>query len=161
MSYIQIIREQLVKTNIDDLWNFMSSPKNLQKITPQNMGFIITSNNKDEIMYPGMIISYKVTPILNIPLTWITEITQVKNKKFFVDEQRVGPYKMWHHEHIFKVQDNGVLMKDIITYIPPFGILGEVANYLFINKRVNEIFDFRSKVLEEIYNTSNKDWCAN
>ena len=161
MSYTQIIREQLVKTNIDDLWNFMSSPKNLQKITPQNMGFIITSNNKDEIMYPGMIISYKVTPILNIPLTWITEITQVKDKKFFVDEQRVGPYKMWHHEHIFKVQDNGVLMKDIITYIPPFGILGEVANYLFINKRVNEIFDFRSKVLEEIYNTSNKDWCAN
>ena len=161
MSYTQIIREQLVKTNIDDLWNFMSSPKNLQKITPQNMGFIITSNNKEEIMYPGMIISYKVTPILNIPLTWITEITQVKDKKFFVDEQRVGPYKMWHHEHIFKAQDNGVLMKDIITYIPPFGILGEVANYLFINKRVNEIFDFRSKVLEEIYNTSNKDWCAN
>jgi ligand-binding SRPBCC domain-containing protein len=157
MSYTQIIREQLVKTNIDDLWNFMSSPKNLQKITPQNMGFIITSNNKEEIMYPGMIISYKVTPILNIPLTWITEITQVKDKKFFVDEQRVGPYKMWHHEHIFKVQDNGVLMKDIITYIPPFGILGKVANDLFINKRVKEIFDFRSKVLEEIYNTSNKD----
>ena len=161
MSYTQIIREQLVKTNIDDLWDFISSPKNLKKITHQNMGFIITSNNKDEIMYPGMIISYKVTPILNIPLTWITEITQVKDKKFFVDEQRVGPYKMWHHEHIFKVQDNGVLMKDIITYIPPFGILGEVGNYLFINKRVNQIFDFRSKVLEEIYNTSNKDWCAN
>ena len=160
MSYTQIIREQLVKTNIDDLWSFMSSPKNLQKITPQNMGFIITSENKDEIMYPGMIISYKVTPILNIPLTWITEITQVKDQKFFVDEQRVGPYKMWHHEHIFKVQDNGVLMKDIITYIPPFGILGELVNYLFINKKVNEIFDFRSKVLEEIYNGSNKDCCS-
>ncbi|MAW21324.1 MAG: hypothetical protein CMD16_02870 [Flavobacteriales bacterium] len=161
MAYTQIIREQLVKTNIDDLWSFMSSPKNLQKITPQNMGFIITSKNKDEVMYPGMIISYKVTPILNIPLTWITEITHVKEKNFFVDEQRVGPYKMWHHEHIFKVQDNGVLMKDIITYIPPFGILGKLANYLFINKRVNEIFDFRNKVLDQIYNTTNENCCAN
>tara|TARA_X000000368_G_scaffold10460_1_gene8364 strand:+ start:46 stop:531 length:486 start_codon:yes stop_codon:yes gene_type:complete len=161
MAYTQIIREQLVKTNIDDLWSFISSPKNLQKITPKDMGFIITSKNKEEIMYPGMIISYKVTPILSIPLSWITEITQVKENKFFVDEQRVGPYKMWHHEHIFKVQDNGVLMKDIITYIPPFGILGKLANYLFINKKVNEIFDFRSKVIEEIYNTSNKDCCTN
>ena len=161
MAYTQIIREQLVKTNIDDLWSFMSSPKNLQQITPQNMGFIITSKNKEEVMYPGMIISYKVTPILNIPLTWVTEITHVKDKKFFVDEQRVGPYKMWHHEHIFTVQDNGVLMKDIITYIPPFGILGKLANYLFINKRVNEIFDFRNKVLEEIYNTGSNDCCTN
>tara|TARA_B100001758_G_scaffold247953_1_gene269048 strand:- start:39632 stop:40117 length:486 start_codon:yes stop_codon:yes gene_type:complete len=159
MAYTQIIREQLVKTNIDDLWSFMSSPKNLQKITPQNMGFIITSKNKDEIMYPGMIISYKVTPILNIPLTWITEITHVKDKKFFVDEQRVGPYKIWHHEHIFKVQDNGVLMKDIITYVPPFGILGQLANYLYIKKRVNEIFDYRNEILEKIYNIGHNECC--
>ena len=152
MAHTQIIREQLIKTNIDDLWNFMSSPKNLQKITPKYMGFIITSNNKNEIMYPGMIISYKVTPFLKIPLNWITEITHVKEKKFFVDEQRLGPYKMWHHEHIFEIKDNGVLMKDIITYIPPLGILGKLSNYLFINKRVNEIFDYRNSVLDQIYN---------
>ena len=153
MSYTQIIREQLVKTNINELWRFMSSPKNLQKITPQYMGFNITSKNDDEIIYPGMIISYKVTPIMNIPLTWVTEITHVKEKEIFVDEQRIGPYKIWHHEHIFKIQDNGVLMKDIITYIPPLGILGKLANHLLINKRVNHIFDYRNKMIEKIFNT--------
>ena len=155
MSYTQIIREQLIKTNIDDLWGFISSPNNLEKITPNYMHFDITSNNKDQAMYPGMIIAYRVTPLFNLPLKWITEITHVKEKEFFVDEQRIGPYKMWHHEHIFKIKENGVLMTDIITYIPPFGLLGKLANYLFIKKKVIRIFDYRNKIINQIFNNSN------
>ena len=154
MPYTQIIREQLVKTNIDKLWSFVSSPKNLEKITPNYMKFNITSNNKNEAMYSGMIISYKVTPLLKLPLKWVTEITHLEEKKFFVDEQRIGPYKMWHHEHIFKIKENGVLMKDIVTYIPPFGLMGKIANYLFIKRRVNQIFDYRNKIITQIFNNS-------
>ena len=154
MAYTQIIRKQLVKTNIDDLWSFISSPKNLKKITPNYMQFNITSFNKEQEMYAGMIISYEVKPLLNFPLKWVTEITHVKEKKFFVDEQRIGPYKMWHHEHIFKIKENGILMTDIITYVPPFKLLGKITNYLFIKKRVNHIFDYRNKMIEEIFNTS-------
>ena len=154
--YTQVIRKQLINTNIDDLWSFMSSPKNLEKITPESMEFKITSNNGDQLMYPGMIISYKITPLLNFPLRWVTEITHVKEKEFFVDEQRLGPYRMWHHEHIFKIKEDGVLMTDIITYIPPFGLLGKLANNLFIKRRINKIFDYRSQIIERLFNTLNK-----
>ena len=154
--YTQVIRKQLINTNIDDLWSFMSSPKNLERITPESMEFKITSNNGDQVMYPGMIISYKITPLLNFPLRWVTEITHVKEKEFFVDEQRLGPYRMWHHEHIFKIKEDGVLMTDIITYIPPFGLLGKLANNLFIKRRINKIFDYRSQIIERLFNTLNK-----
>ena len=155
-SYTQVIRKQLINTNIDDLWSFMSSPKNLERITPESMEFKITSNNGDQVMYPGMIISYKITPLLNFPLRWVTEITHVKEKEFFVDEQRLGPYRMWHHEHIFKIKEDGVLMTDIITYIPPFGLLGKLANNLFIKRRINKIFDYRSQIIEQLFNPLNK-----
>mgnify|MGYP001488632176 FL=1 len=155
-SYTQIIRKQLINTNIDDLWSFMSSPKNLERITPDSMEFKITSNNEDQLMYPGMIISYKITPLLNFPLRWVTEITHVKEKEFFVDEQRLGPYRMWHHEHIFKIKEDGVLMTDIITYIPPFGLLGKLANNLFIKRRIKKIFDYRSQIIEQFFNPLNK-----
>ena len=155
-SYTQIIRKQLINTNIDDLWSFMSSPKNLERITPDSMEFKITSNNEDQLMYPGMIISYKITPLLNFPLRWVTEITHVKEKEFFVDEQRLGPYRMWHHEHIFKIKEDGVLMTDIITYIPPFGLLGKLANNLFIKRRIKKIFDYRSQIIEQLFNPLNK-----
>ena len=152
MSFTQIHREQLVKTDINTLWEFMSSPKNLETITPESMMFKITSKNKDEKMYPGMIITYIVSPLLKIKLTWMTEITQVKEKSFFIDEQRLGPYTMWHHQHIFKQTEEGILMKDIITYIPPFGIIGSIANLLFIKNKVNQIFDYRNKKINSIFN---------
>ena len=152
MSFTQIHREQLVKTDINTLWEFMSSPKNLETITPESMMFKITSKNKDEKMYPGMIITYIVSPLLKIKLTWMTEITQVKEKSFFIDEQRLGPYTMWHHQHIFKQTEEGILMKDIITYIPPFGIIGSIANLLFIKNKVNQIFDYRNKKINNIFN---------
>ena len=151
MSCSQIIREQYLKTDIQTIWDFVSSPSNLNEITPKDMQFQFISNNKDQKMYPGMIILYKVSPLFKIPLSWATEITHVNEKKFFVDEQRLGPYKIWHHEHHFEKTDDGVLMKDIVTYVPPFGIVGSIANSLFIRKKLNQIFDYREKVLERIF----------
>tara|TARA_B100000963_G_scaffold230103_1_gene200715 strand:- start:188 stop:649 length:462 start_codon:yes stop_codon:yes gene_type:complete len=150
--YTQIIKKQLIKTDIESLWDFMSSPKNLDRITPKEMKFNIKSKNKDQKMYEGMIITYTVTPLLNIPLNWVTEITHIKKNKYFVDEQRLGPYKMWHHEHIFEEKDNGILMTDIITYAPPMGVLGDIANKLFINKKVHNIFNYRKKIIDQIFN---------
>ena len=152
MPYTRIERNQVVKTDLDSLWDFMSSPKNLSKITPKSMNFQITSNNQDEKIYAGMIISYKVTPLLRIPITWITKITQVKEKTFFVDEQKTGPYKIWNHQHIFKEVDEGILITDIITYIPPLGFIGKIANQIFIKDRVNYIFDYRKEIIDKIFN---------
>ena len=153
MSNTIIKRTQLIKTDIDSLWTFMSSPKNLAKITPKYMLFKITSNNANEAIYPGMIISYKISPLLKLQMNWVTEITNVKEKTLFIDEQRKGPYKIWHHEHKFKKTNNGILMIDTISYKPPFGMLGELCNYLFIKKRVNQIFDYRHIMLEKIFHS--------
>ena len=150
--YYQLHKEQKLNAKISDVWNFAVSPKNLQRITPDKMGFEITSKNSEEKIYPGMIITYKVSPILNIKMNWVTEITQVKENKFFIDEQRLGPYKMWHHQHIFIDNDDHVLMKDIVTYIPPFGLLGDMANQLFIKTQLNEIFNYRFVEMNKIFN---------
>jgi ligand-binding SRPBCC domain-containing protein len=115
------------------------------------MGFDITSKDSPDKMYPGLIITYKVSPLLGIKTNWMTEITQVQNKKFFIDEQRVGPYKLWHHQHFVEEIEGGVLMRDIVTYQPPFGILGAIMNSLVIRKKLKEIFDYRFKALEMKY----------
>lgn len=129
--------------------DFISSPANLKEITPKYMGFDITSNEIPEKMYQGMIISYKVSPLLGIKTTWVTEISQIKDKEYFVDEQRVGPYKLWHHQHIIIPIDGGVLMKDIVSYEPPFGFLGKIANSLIIKNKLKEIFNYRTKAIEK------------
>ena len=151
MAIYQFYREQKLKGSMDEVWNFISSPENLQEITPKYMGFQITSKYISKKIYPGMLIEYKVRPVLNIPLTWLTEITQVKEKEYFVDEQRVGPYKIWHHEHKIIPADGGVLMTDLVTYQPPFGFLGRIAEKAIVNRRVDAIFEYRKKVLEEIF----------
>ena len=149
----QIKKEQFLNASIEDVWGFVSSPKNLKKITPDYMNFVIKSKNREEKIYPGMIICYKVSPLLKIPTSWVTEITHVEKNKLFVDEQRVGPYKIWHHEHLFKQEEKGVLMIDIISYKLPFGILGRLVNYFFIDKKINKIFNYRYDRMKEIFNT--------
>ena len=151
MLYTEIKRKQLIKTDIDSLWSFISSPKNLEKITPKWMKFEITSNNEDNIIFPGMVITYKITPLFNIPLQWITEITYVKEKVSFIDRQNKGPYKEWIHEHTLEATPKGIIMYDTIKYIPPFGIIGKITNWIFIRRRVNKIFDYRRQVLNEIF----------
>ncbi|MCF8367950.1 MAG: SRPBCC family protein [Bacteroidales bacterium] len=136
---------------MDEIWDFISSPKNLKEITPEYMGFDIITESLPDKMYPGMIISYIVKPLLGIPTTWVTEITHVKDKQYFVDEQRVGPYSIWHHEHFIEPVENGVLKKDIVSYKPPQGFLGSIANRLLIRKKLSEIFEYRTKAIETKY----------
>ncbi len=141
----------IIPISLDDAWDFFSSPKNLAKITPPHMGFNITSEFNGEKMYPGMLITYKVSPLLGIKMDWCTEITHVLDKQYFVDEQRFGPYAMWHHQHHFKVIDSGVEMIDIIDYAVPFGILGRMMNSILISNEVEKIFTFREAKIKELF----------
>lgn len=137
--------------SIDEAWDFFSSPKNLAKITPPHMGFIITSEFNDEKMYPGLLITYKVSPLMGIKMVWCTEITHVLDKQYFVDEQRFGPYAMWHHQHHFKVVAGGVEMIDIVDYAIPFGILGRMMNSILISSEIEKIFSFRAEKIKELF----------
>ncbi|RYD70844.1 MAG: hypothetical protein EOP53_24680, partial [Sphingobacteriales bacterium] len=139
MAFYQLIRTQKIPISQEVLWDFIASPANLKEITPEHMRFLVTSNSGDAKMYAGMIITYKVSPLLGIKLNWVTEITHVKYMEYFVDEQRLGPYKMWHHQHKIEVINGGVLMTDIVTYIPPFGIVGAIANALIIKNKLKQI----------------------
>lgn len=148
MAFYQLIKTQKLPVAVSEIWEFVASPANLKEITPKQMGFNVTSKTGLDKTYPGMIISYKVSPLLGIKLNWVTEITQVKELEYFVDEQRIGPYSMWHHEHKIEAIEGGVLMTDIVSYAPPLGILGAIANTLVIKSKLKEIFDFRTKALE-------------
>lgn len=141
---------QLLDMPLEKAWAFFSDPRNLQRITPTFMDFRILSTFHKEEMYPGQIIEYTVRPMLGIPVYWMTEITHVENQRFFVDEQRVGPYSLWHHQHHFRVTEKGVEMTDIVHYRPPLGIIGGIANRLFIKKKLKEIFTYRSAVIQDL-----------
>lgn len=144
----QLEFKQFLPLNAEEAWDFFSNPANLGKITPKEMNFVITSKMPEKV-YPGLIITYKVSPLLGIPMTWVTEITQVKEPHFFVDEQRSGPYHIWHHEHHFQTVENGIMMTDKLLYKVPFGIFGKILDYMFIQKKVDGIFSFRKSVLEK------------
>ncbi|MDQ3193047.1 MAG: SRPBCC family protein [Bacteroidota bacterium] len=155
MAVYQLYKEQKLPASIDDVWGFISSPKNLQRITPSYMGFNISSKDLPEKIFTGLMISYKVSPLFNIKMNWITEITQVKEMESFFDEQHRGPYKIWKHEHYISPIEGGVLMKDRVTYQLPYGILGEIAHSLLVRKKIVEIFDFRENALTEIFGDFN------
>lgn len=144
--------EQKLPIPLAEAWDFFSSPLNLAKITPSQMKFKVTSNHlADTKIYPGMIITYKVSPVLGIKMNWMTEITQVKDGEYFVDEQRVGPYALWHHEHHFKAIKGGVLMTDMLHYAVPYGIIGRLGNTLLVNKEVKKIFTYREKAVNDLF----------
>lgn len=142
---------QKLPISLEKAWDFFSRPDNLQAITPSHLGFRIRSHYHRDSMYAGQIIEYTVKPILNIPLYWMTEITHVQQGKYFVDEQRYGPYSMWHHQHHFKEIDGGVEMTDIIHYKLPFGFLGPIANDLLVRKQLTRIFTFRYEKTEALF----------
>lgn len=142
--------------SLEKAWDFFSSPLNLAEITPKDMTFKVTSPNMENTkMYPGMIITYKVSPLLGIKLNWMTEITHVMDNKFFIDEQRFGPFAFWHHQHHFEEIDGGILMKDILHYAVGWGFLGNIANALIVAKQIKHIFDFRFKKVEELFGKYN------
>lgn len=142
---------QRMPISLDQAWDFFSNPANLQLITPPHMGFSIISEHHGDRMYAGQLIEYTVTPVLGIPLYWMTEITQVKEGVYFIDEQRYGPYSLWHHQHHFKAIDAGVEMTDIVHYKIPLGPLGHLANWLFVGKQLQQIFAYRHKKVEELF----------
>ena len=142
---------QKIPIGLDKAWDFFSSPKNLQAITPGNLGFKIVSEYHGDKMYPGQIIAYVVKPVVGVPLYWMTEITHVDDRKYFVDEQRFGPYTLWHHQHHFKAIEGGVEMTDIVHYKLPFWVLGDIAQTLFVKNQLKGIFDFRFKKVEELF----------
>lgn len=145
-------RIQKLPVSLDEAWEFFQNPSNLSTITPDYMGFDILSE-VPSAMYSGLFIHYKVSPLFGIKMNWTTEITHVTEKKFFVDEQRIGPYKIWHHEHHFKEIDGGVEMLDRVSYALPFGILGRLAHPIIVKGKLNEIFDYRTVKTEEIFGT--------
>ena len=143
---------QTIPVSIDKAWEFFSSPKNLNEITPPDLSFkILTPECDIEEMYEGQIIMYKVKPFPLIEFNWVTEITQVRDKAFFIDEQRFGPYKFWHHQHHFKSVKEGVEMRDVLHYDLPFGFFGKLMHPLVIEKKVKSIFTYRKKVIDEIF----------
>ena len=150
MKIYQIHTKQNLPISIDEAWNFLSDPKNLKIITPDYMGFKILSG-ADRPMYPGQLIQYIVTPVAGIKTKWVTEITHVADKEFFVDEQRFGPYALWHHKHFIKKISGGVEMEDIVDYKLPFGILGQLAHPILVKSKLNEIFEYRKNKLEALF----------
>jgi ligand-binding SRPBCC domain-containing protein len=142
---------QCLPVTIDKAWDFFSSPANLKEITPDNLDFKILSKHHGDKMYSGQIIEYTVKPLLGIPIYWMTEITHVVPKEFFVDEQRFGPYRLWHHQHHFKKIEGGVEMTDIVHYKLPLWLLGDIANTLYVKNELQQIFQFRFQKVEQLF----------
>lgn len=148
-------RQQQLNCDIRVAWNFFTSPHNLARITPADMRFKVLSGADDHAIYKGMIIDYKVAPLLGISLHWRTEITQVEEERSFIDVQRTGPYKLWRHVHEFIPNDVGVVMKDTVEYELPWGIVGRWAHALIVKSKLNHIFDYRYEVLERMFKKGN------
>ncbi|MYE32731.1 MAG: SRPBCC family protein [Chloroflexi bacterium] len=148
MSLHRLEAVQVLPVGRDEAWEFFSNPRNLSVITPPDMGFEITEEIPERV-HPGLIVVYKVRPLLGIPVTWVTEITAVVEGELFVDDQRIGPYRFWHHQHHFRDAPGGTEARDIVHYALPFGPLGGVVNERVIAPRLQSIFDFRRGVIEQ------------
>lgn len=145
--------EQTIDCSLEKAWEFFSDPKNLQVITPDDLSFQITSPEVEK-MFKGQIITYRIGLLPGVTSNWVTEITAVEDKQYFIDEQRYGPYSMWQHLHSFEeLEDGRVLMKDKVHFKPPMGPLGRLAYSLFIKKKLQGIFEFRFKKLDELFNS--------
>lgn len=150
MKLYTLHTKQKLPISIEDAWNFIANPKNLELITPKSMGFKTLSGDERE-MFAGQIIHYKIVPLLGIPMQWVTEITHVDDKKFFVDEQRFGPYAFWHHKHFLTEIPGGVEMEDIVHYKLPMGFLGQMAHPFLVQPKLKEIFAYRQNKLTELF----------
>ena len=150
----QLHREQQLSCDITTAWNFFSSPHNLSQITPANMRFSVISKDLPVSIYEGMIIDYNIYPLLEIKMFWRTKITQVDFEKSFTDFQEKGPYRYWNHFHEFIPNNEGVLMKDTVKYELPFGLLGAIAHKTIVKQKLDNIFNYRYRILEQLFNTN-------
>ena len=142
---------QYIPRPLNEVWSFFSRPENLNNMTPGTVSFEILSDVAGVEMFPGMIVRYRISPFGGIKMRWVTEITHVAEGRYFIDEQRFGPYAFWHHLHRFEPQGDGVLMTDVLHYKVPYGILGDVVNMLLVEPKINEIFSYRKKAVEEMF----------
>jgi ligand-binding SRPBCC domain-containing protein len=152
MKIYTLHTKQKLPITRDEAWEFLSNPKNLEIITPDSMAFKTISGD-DRAIYAGQIIQYIVKPMLGIPVKWVTEITNVVDKKYFVDQQRFGPYALWHHKHFLNEIPGGVEMEDIVDYKLPMGILGQLVHPFLVKPKLKEIFEYREKKLVELFGT--------
>ena len=146
----QLKFSQNLPISLDEAWKFFSDPNNLRAITPDHLGFEILTPIESR-MYAGQMIAYRVRPMFNIPIKWVTEITHVEAPHYFVDEQRIGPYRLWHHEHFFHSIPGGVEIVDIISYQMPFGPIGKLLNKIKVEKDLQVIFNYRKEKLIEMF----------
>jgi ligand-binding SRPBCC domain-containing protein len=154
MKVYTINQKQFIKADLDTVWGFFSTPANLDKITPAHMKFVTLHMTGGEKMYAGQLISYKVSPFPFLRLRWTTEIRQVVDKKLFIDQQKLGPFALWYHQHFFESKDSGVEMTDEVVYALPFGWLGRLTNWLVVANDVKKIFEFRRQAVESIFNSN-------
>ena len=144
--------KQIIRATMAEAWSFFSNPRNLAKITPPELGFEMLTPDLPPQVYAGMMIAYRVRPLLGIPMTWLSEITLVEEGVRFIDEQRVGPYAMWHHEHLFHdLGDGRVEMEDKATYVLPFTPLGDLAHGLLVKPQLAKIFAHREKAVRGLF----------
>ncbi len=135
---------------ISEAWDFFSDPRNLQRITPPSLSIRITSDPPPR-MHPGMIVTYAISPFPAVSVRWVTEITHVVEPGLFVDEQRFGPYRFWHHQHHFREIEGGTSVEDIVHYALPFGFAGSLLGARIVRRRLDDIFSFRRRFLEETF----------
>lgn len=140
--------EQRLPVSREEAWEFFSTPRNLDFITPRDAGFEVTYLSSEK-MYEGQIITYRVKVLPLVTITWVTEIKSVEEGHSFIDEQRFGPYRLWHHRHTFEEIEGGVLMTDLVHYVMPMGFIGGISHWLFVKKKLSGVFGFRRQVLEE------------
>jgi ligand-binding SRPBCC domain-containing protein len=143
---------QRLPISVDEAWDFFATPRNLPELTPESLHFTITSELPDR-MYVGLALTYTVTPLFNIPLSWMTVITAIEDGAAFSDEQRVGPYKTWQHQHLFRSVEGGMEMRDLVHYALPFDPLSRPLHDLVVLQRLQEIFAFRYKTLAQRFGT--------
>lgn len=151
MSVHKLKTSQKIPADIEEVWKFFSDPVNLKTITPEHLDFKILSAQDEINIHSGQIIEYTVRPILKIPIYWMTEITSVEQKNFFIDEQREGPYALWHHQHLFLTIPGGTEMKDLVHYKLPLGFLGDMVNKLIVRDQLRYIFTYRFYKVEELF----------
>jgi ligand-binding SRPBCC domain-containing protein len=150
MKVYKLETVQHLNATIEECWNFFSSPKNLQTITPKDMTFEIQDYDGKR-MYPGQVITYTLKPLFGIKINWMTIITVSEENKYFVDEQRFGPYALWHHKHFFEATETGTKMTDIVHYALPLGFLGRIMNTLVVKNKLKNIFDYRRNTIDELF----------
>ncbi|NJC97221.1 MAG: cell division inhibitor [Anaerolineales bacterium] len=143
-------REQSIPAPVEKVWAYFCDPRNLNALTPPNMNFEILQGG-DAAMYEGQIIEYRVEFLRGVRSLWLTEIAHVREGAYFVDEQRMGPYRFWYHEHFFEQEPGATRMMDQVTYAIPFGMLGDLLNAVWISRRLENIFNYRMQKIIELF----------